>query len=283
MKTKPPVPPDRIEWDFGQVPPEQYAKATLYEYARESEPLCKAISAWLETPHFGETRAATFFQALKQEGENAAQDIIQPASGPSETALRNIQLYQIINTCPHFPQPFLFNGRSSIRVASQRHGGKPPFSRVRIDPIPKVAKILREEARQTGMNEMDCWEQHIGFKDSYRLMIRWDQMTVNDIKKDFADWLSKEAEKHPELKGKGKRGQVSYAPLKWLAAMRFVKAGFTYRQTQREIDPTGKLVFGNAKNYLPLFLMSSDWNKAIEKGSNLLRDLESGKRIVRFK
>jgi len=275
MKKKPPVMPHRIEWDFDKVPSDQYAEATLYEYARESEPLSKSICAWLQTPCEGETRAEKLFQALKKGDENAHQDIVwSDFFGGLEAARQNGNLFRIITLCPHFPRPFLFCGRSVMKITRpldrDRPAGKPPFSRVRIDPISEIAKRITQAKRPEGMTEMDYMQRSTAFK--HGLMINWRQGTVKAIIRDFAKWVSKEAKKHPELKSRGKRGQVSAAPLIWLSALRISKAGIPYEKAKPLLAPTNKLS--------PYYSDKTGWSRAIKKAEKLLQDLEAGKRIV---
>jgi len=108
--------------------------------------------------------------------------------------------------------------------------------------------------------------------DRYALMINWQRATVKEIIKDFAKWLSKEAKNHPELKPRGKRGQVSPEPLTWLAALRISKAGFSYEQARPLLAPTNDLS--------PNYRDKTGWSRAIKKAEKLLQDLEAGKRIV---
>ena len=88
---------------------------------------------------------------------------------------------------------------------------------------------------------------------------------------DFEKWLRAEAKKHPEMKQRGKPGQVQIEPLKWLAAYRLRSAGFTFEQAQKKI-----VAYHDGERVdLPLYADKSRWSNAISRARARLAELEA--------
>ena len=158
--------PPRIEWDFGQVPPDLYSTAIVYEYARESEPLRKSICAWFQVPSDGKTRAEKLVEALKKKDGYDFGEIFYPALNDLQKATHhNSQLWSFIGSCPLFPAPFLNCGLPAIKMAGQPEYDqfKSKFLRSRVSIMPISHWVKPEWCTE------NCW--HSLEADRYALMV----------------------------------------------------------------------------------------------------------------
>ena len=284
MKKKTAKMPPQIEWDFSKIADDQISSVALYEYALTSDQLRDGITKWLQTKHNGKPLCELLFDALKNRDASKYYPLVNAYQDAGIKAMRNNwALFELIRQLPYFPRPFLFYGVSPLvtkyPLGKDRPKNKTAFSRIRIEPIPKTADRIKDqvaalEKRGSKIDESSFLRMAYGHH--YKMDIRWDGMTTNDIVDDFRKWLAIEAKNRPELKQRGKPSQVSPHTLAWLAALRISRAGVSYSDAKTELQAAGE----NFYHALPIYSDKSGWSDAIAKAENILADLEAGKSIV---
>ena len=132
-------------------------------------------------------------------------------------------------------------------------------------PVPKYAR-----GRRVIYTPHLAGYQWVG-SSTYPLDIEWQGATIDEIVDDFRDWVRVQAKHHPEMKGRGRAGQLQIAPLTWLAAYRIHKAGVTFEDAwfRLEAEP-------NHYGHLPIYSEKSGWSDAIKNATGLLSQIESG-------
>jgi hypothetical protein len=274
MKKKTAKMPDRLEWDFSQIPDDQIADAALYEYARTSDKLRTSISAWLSTKLTGGTLAELLLDEARKNNRRALNSVFYDHvySGLKAT-LNNEALLEIVRELPWFPKPYQLCGISPLKIiyplGKDRPKNMPPFSRIRITPMSKVADRVADAEQHLKISGSEFIRT--AWPSDYRLEIRWDKFTTKEILSDFRRWLAADSKNHPELKQRGKPSQISPHTLAWLAALRISRAGLSYTEAQKHFD----LV-----KHHPKYADKSGWCDAISNAERIIARLEDGKPIV---
>ena len=268
--------PPQIEWDFSQVADDQISAVALYEYARTSDSLREPIAKWLGTIHKGKTLTQRLIESHVKKDHAGYNTLCAENHGAGLEAARfNYELAELLFVLPYFPKPFFFYGRSPLVITNplgkDRPKNKPPFSTVTIDPMLAVTERYYKALHMKPGTKMDL--NHFGrsYFTSFKLSIRWEGFTTNDIVDDFRKWLAVEAKKHTELKQRGKPSQVSPHTLAWLAALRISRAGVSYAEAQKHLQ---------SLQCHPKYADKAGWSDAVAKAEKLLSDLEAGKSIV---
>lgn len=242
----------QIAWDFEGIEDLSLDYATLYEYARTSDKLRTAICKVLQTRISGRRIAEHILRALRL--KSTARKRPYPDCFPDGVWRRahdglltamagNYKLCHIImHLRPDFPNPWM-----RAPITFRRNSD---FSRVLCAPY-------RDEPFRPA--------------PEYELSIFWTGATVKDIVASFEKWVRREAKNHPEMKGRGKAGQLPIAPLAWLAAYRLHSAGWTFEKAQEMLARKGA-----SCRHHPFYKDKSGWSDAISKARKLLSRLDSG-------
>jgi hypothetical protein len=291
MKTKPAI-PSAAEIDFRNIEPALLREAAVWEYARTSPAVRAAAVRWLDSEIQGKTVREHLLAELRKPCPGARSLLFRILDRDERLALGMVDL-SMLHLGKHrrlsmllwdradFPAPWTNAQRSP--APAEKSGS------VDIEPTPHI---------------LNRWD-HIGeLKDVYRnhfsLNIQWRGATQKQIVGEFARWLAKEAKQHPEMKPRGKGGQIQTEPLKWLAAYRLSAAGLTYPQTVAMLDlycDPGSRVRQNlarlagldpadvplplkakvqSPDALPDFKGESTFSKAVGKARKLLARFEKG-------
>jgi len=156
------------------------------------------------------------------------------------------QVFELVEERMDFPAPWI--------AKNIRYERNPLFSRILCAPLP----LSHNRTASCG----------------YRLSIAWDGSTTAEIIADMSRWIREEAKKHRREMRRGKQSQVQSEPLKWLAAYRLRRAGFTYADA---FDPLYSLIAIDEKTtILPYYAEPSEWTDAIHKAEKILAKLELG-------
>jgi hypothetical protein len=260
--------PPPIEWDFRKVQQPELEIATLYEYARTSDKIREATWKWLNTMLDGKPLGLQILNGLKT-GKRFGVGFDLEVSG--REAMQSLELYNLITeNRPDFPTPWLINGKSPVTITKN-----PNYRRVRVEPIEKTADRVKKlcamrKAHGGKLGEAD-WFKEV-YAENFMMSIRWHGFTVKEITADFEKWLRGEAKNHPEMKQRGRAGQMPVAPLKWLAAYRLHKAGVTFEAAQIRLE-----MEKDSYGYLPRYSEKSGWSDAIKNAKRLIAKVEAGK------
>jgi hypothetical protein len=261
----------RSEWDFTQIDDLALADATTYEYARSSDRLRSALCHWLEVSIDGRKVREYIHARLLLVHNGVESSWISKSQLASRAISRRIEcacspevseqweiFHLIQEKRPDFPAPW-----TSFQM---RYAPNPNYSTVIIKPL-WVTIGATFEALSAGdtLDEIEDRYRRVG---GHSLKINWgDSPNVEKIIADFAEWVRGEARHHPRPRGKSAQSPVD--PLKWLAAYRLSRAGYTFEAAQEFLRP-----HNDGGRLVPIYSDKSGWSDAIRRAKARIQRLD---------